>query len=339
MVYDCIPLESGGREGVGMLTIYHARGGALVKAETEMAAAEAVWIDLLNPVRAEEELIERQLGILVPTREEMAEIEVSSRLYQESGAYFMTATVLHRSETDNPESTAVTFILTAKNLVTVRYAEPRAFALYLGRAEKGDAASGSAMEVLIGLLETIIDREADIIERLQADADRLAQSIFNMKGGSGTRTRRFEVIFKQIGREGEIASKMRDSILSLGRLLTYLSQVAMGRKDAERTREQIKTASRDVQSLADHLGYLNSRITFMLDASLGLVSIEQNQIIKLFSVVAVVLLPPTLVASIYGMNFRNMPELDWFFGYPLALIVMVLSAVLPFLYFRRKGWL
>jgi magnesium transporter len=322
-----------------MLTIYHAHGAGLVKAPGALSAAEAVWIDLLNPIPAEEELVERELGIAVPTREEMAEIEVSSRLYHESGAYVMTATVLHRAETVSPESTAITFILTESKLVTVRYAEPRAFSIFLARAQKGDTPIDSAMAILLGLLETIIDREADIIERLQADADRLAQTIFDMKGGSTTRARRFEVILKQIGREGEIASKMRDSLLSLGRLLTYLSQVALRRKEAERVRAQIRTASRDVQSLADHLNYLNARITFMLDASLGLVSIEQNQIIKLFSVVAVVLLPPTLVASIYGMNFRTMPELDWTFGYPLALLLMVLSAVLPFVYFRRKGWL
>ena len=322
-----------------MLTIYHARSGGVVKAEGESAISEAVWVDLVCPSRSEELLVERHLGILVPTREEMAEIEVSSRLYQESGAHFMTATVLHRSETARPESTAITFILTQKTLVTVRYAEPRAFPIFLSRAEKGDVAAGSALAILLGLLEAIIDREADIIERLQADTDRLAHSIFYMKGGTATRTRRFDVILKQIGQAGEVASKLRDSLLSLGRLLTYLGQITAQRKDAESTREQIRMAGRDVQSLADHLGYLNSRIAFLLDASLGLVSIEQNQIIKLFSVVAVVLLPPTLVASIYGMNFRFMPELEWTYGYPLALLMMVLSAVLPFLYFRHKGWL
>lgn len=328
-----------GRESTGMLTIYHAREGGLVKVEGDDEIARAIWVDLLNPDRVEEALIERQLGVAVPTREEMAEIEVSSRLYHEAGAHFMTAMVLHRTETANPESTAITFILTDKAVVTVRYAEPRAFSMFLGRAEKGDVATDSALAILVGLLEAVIDREADIIERLQAETDRLAHTIFDMKGGSATRSRRFEVILKQIGQAGEVVSKMRDSLLSLGRLLTYLGQVATSRKDADQAREQIRTASRDVQSLADHLGYLNSRITFMLDASLGLVSIEQNQIIKLFSVVAVVLLPPTLVASIYGMNFRHMPELDWVFGYPFVLVVMVLSAVLPFLYFRRKGWL
>lgn len=320
-----------------MLTIYEARGSGLIKADP--GASSAVWIDLLNPTKEEETLVERQLGILIPTREEMSEIEVSSRLYQESGAHFMTATVLHQMDTPHPQSTAITFILTETSLVTVRYADPGAFPAFLTRAAKGDVVCVSGIAILLGLLEAIIDREADIIERLQADTDRLAQTIFEMKGGATTRSRRFDVILKQIGREAEVTSKMRDSLLSLGRLLTYLSHVAMNRKDAKTTRERIKTASRDVQSLADHLSYLSSRITFMLEASLGMVSIEQNQIIKLFSVVAVVLLPPTLVASIYGMNFRYMPELEWLFGYPAALVLMVLSAVLPFLYFRSKGWL
>lgn len=322
-----------------MLTIYHARGAGLVKSEGDAVAAPAVWIDLLNPTGDEERVVEQQLGIQVPTREEMAEIEASSRLYQESGAHFMTAMVLHQADSLHPQSTAVTFILTDTTLVTVRYAEPRAFLLFLSRAAKGDAAADTGMVVLLGLLDAIIDREADIIERLQSDTDRTAQSIFEMKGGAATRSRRFDVTLKQIGRAGEVISKTRDSLLSLGRILTYLGQVAMNRKDAKRTREQIKTANRDVQSLIGHAGYLDSRIIFMLDATLGLVSIEQNQIIKLFSVVAVVLLPPTLVASIYGMNFRYMPELEWILGYPAALLIMVLSAVLPFLYFRRKGWL
>lgn len=322
-----------------MLTIYDARGQGLGKREGDRDCGQAVWIDLLNPTREEEQLVERQLGVLIPTREEMAEIEVSSRLYQESGAHFMTAVILHQMDSPSPETMAVTFILTDNHLITVRFGDTKAFALFLGRAEKGDAPSDTAIMVLLGLLEAIIDRAADLIERLQAETEKLAQLIFEMKGGIATRTRRYDVILKQIGRAGEVLAKARESLLSLGRLLTYLAQVAMLRKDSKRAREHIRTESRDVQSLADHLGYLNARITFMLEASLGMVSIEQNQIIKLFSVVAVVLLPPTLVASIYGMNFRHMPELDWVFGYPLALILMVLSAVLPFRYFRRKGWL
>jgi magnesium transporter len=322
-----------------MLTIYDTRGHGLVRREDRGTCEHAVWIDLLNPGKEEERFVEQRLALFVPTREEMAEIEASSRLYQESGAHFMTATVLHQMDTPDPQATTITFILTENRLVTVRYAESKAFSLFLGRAAKGDAACDSAMAVLLGLLEAIIDREADLIERLQAETERLAQTIFDIRGGTATRSRRFDVILKQIGKEGVITSKARESLLSLGRVLTYLTQVALLRKETDTVRERMRTASQDVQSLSDHLNYLNARITFMLDASLGMVSIEQNEIIKVFSIAAVMLMPPTLVASIYGMNFRHMPELEWVVGYPLALATMVVSALLPFLYFRRKGWL
>lgn len=322
-----------------MLTVYDAAGQGLARRADTGVCRGAMWIDLLNPTRDEELFIEREIGLQVPTREEMAEIEVSSRLYSEHGAHFMTATVLYQVETPSPQSTAITFILTERMLITVRYAEPRAFPLFLGRAEKGDAKCDSALDVMLGLLEAIIDRAADLIERLQGETERIAQSIFDMKGGSGSHTRRFDVVLKQIGKEGEVAAKARESLISIGRVLTYLSHLAVLRKDDKRLRERIKTEARDVQSLADHLSYLNARITFLLDASLGMVSIEQNQIIKLFSVVAVMLMPPTLVASVYGMNFKYMPELDWPWGYPIALGLMILSAAVPFLFFRRRGWL
>src|SRR5258705_6632876 len=316
------------KRALGMLTIYDAKGNGLAKREGPGTLEKAVWIDLLNPTKEEEEFVEHQLGFLVPTREEMAEIETSSRLYQESGAHFMTATVLFQMDTPEPQPTPITFILTADRLLTVRYAEPKAFQLFMGRAAKGDTDCDTAVAIMLGILEAIIDREADLIERLQGETDKIAQSIFGMKGGSGTRSKRFDIILKQIGKEGEVTSKARDSLLSLWRLLTYLGQVAHDRKDTPALRERIKTESRDVQSLADPLHYMNGRITFLLDASLGLVTIEQNQIIKLFSVVAVSLKKQTLVASIYGMNFKHMPELDWQLGYPLALCIMFVSAVL-----------
>jgi magnesium transporter len=322
-----------------MLTIYEVEGQSLVRRGAPDNCAAAVWIDLVNPSSEEERDIERLIGLQVPTREEMSEIEVSSRLYQEKGAHVMTATILYHVDLPDPQATAVTFMLTDKQLITVRYAEPRSFQLFLSRAQKGDIGCHTAMAVLLGLLEAIIDREADLAERLQSETEKLAQLIFDIRGGMRTRTARYDVLLKQIGRVGEITSRLRESLLSIGRLLTYLYQVAQQRNEADGLRQRIRTEDKDVQSLSDHATYLNARITFMLDATLGMVSIEQNQIIKLFSVVAVILLPPTLIASIYGMNFHHMPELDWFWGYPMALGLMVISALLPYLYFRSKGWM
>jgi magnesium transporter len=322
-----------------MLTIYDARGQSFERRTDPDNCDAAVWIDLVSPTRAEEQAIEQMLGIELPTREEMREIEVSSRLYQENGAHYLTAMLIHMVDTPDPQSTDVTFILTDKRLVTIRYADMKAFPLYLTRAEKGDARADGPMQILLGLLEAAIDREASLIARLQHDMEKLGVSIFDMKGGSGSRTRRFDVALKRIGKEGEVTAKIRESLHQVGRLITYLGQVATQRGDDEITKTRIATEARDIASLADQVGFLQSRITFMLDASLGMVSIEQNQIIKLFSVAAVMLMPPTLVASIYGMNFKHMPELEFAYGYPMALGLMVVSALLPYLYFRRRGWL
>jgi magnesium transporter len=325
-----------------MLTRYDAADGALTKHEGAGAFAPGtVWIDLLNPTKDEDAVVEQALGIAVPTREEMAEIEASSRLYQEGGAHYMTAIVLYQPDppAEAAIATPVTFILSGHRLVTVRYAEPRALKIFLNRVQKKDAPCMSGVAVLVGLLEAIIDREADRVERIQSEVDKLSQTIFGIKGGDRTRSLRFDVNIRAIGREGELTSRSRESLLTLGRLLTYLAHVMSERGDDKVLKARVKTANRDVQSLADHIGYLSTKITFLLDATLGMINNEQNTIIKIFSVLAVVLLPPTLVATIYGMNFKHMPELDWFYGYPMALVLMVVAAVLPWYYFRRKGWL
>jgi magnesium transporter len=323
-----------------MLTVYENRSGALQRQKGKPRITEqAVWVDLLNPTPEEEGQIERALRLDVPTREEQQEIEVSSRLYQENGAYFMTATLLYQPDQGEPRTTPVTFILKGQRLITLRYAEPRAFSIYIARCNRAETDLTTGSAVLIGLLETIIDRLADFIERIQAEVEGLSHSIFEIKGGAASRQRRFDVLLRAIGREGEITSKARESAHAFGRLLTFLVHAANERKEVKPLQARIRTAARDVTSLTDHSTFLASKIVFLLDATLGMVNIQQNDIIKIFSVAAVVFLPPTLIASIYGMNFHHMPELDWWFSYPLALALMVLAAALPYLYFKRRGWL
>jgi magnesium transporter len=323
-----------------MLTVYEARSGVLRPQKGEPRITEqTAWIDLLNPTPEEEVEVERALKFDVPTREEQQEIEASSRLYQEDGAYFMTATLLYQPEQGEPRVTPVTFILAGQRLVTVRYAQPRAFAIYVARCNRAETDLKSGAAVLIGLLETIVDRLADFIERIQAEVEGLSHSIFEIRGGAASRQRRFDVMLRAIGHEGEITSKARESAHSLGRLLTFLVHATNERKEVKPLQARVRTAARDVNSLTDHVTYLSGKIIFLLDATLGMINIQQNDIIKIFSVAAVVFLPPTLIASIYGMNFDFMPELKWLVGYPFALILMVLSGVLPYLYFKRRGWM
>jgi magnesium transporter len=325
-----------------MLFVYVPRGNSLERSGVEESGVipdGTVWFDLVSPTLAEDKMLERALGIAVPTREEMQEIEISSRLYTENGARYMTATLMCQSDTATPKTTPVTFILAGHKLVTVRYDEPRPFTLVTNKLARSCPQSVSGETIMMDLLDAVIDRAADILERAAADIDRVSHDIFEPEGRRVDRTKTYRYILRTIGRKGDLTSKVRESLVSIGRLVLFLANEADGLKWPKEMRSQLKTMQRDVQSLSDHASYLGNKITFLLDAMLGVMSVEQNNIIKIFSIAAVVLLPPTLVATIYGMNFKNMPELGWEFGYPMALILMVVAAVLPYYWFKWKKWL
>lgn len=301
---------------------------------------KVVWADLFKPTNEEETVIEDWIGVDIPTREEMEEIEISSRLYTEKGAFVMTATLPAQADGDYPVMSPVTFVLAGNKLVTVRYHEPRAFHTFPMRAEKADIGCTSGETILIALLEAIVDRLADVLERASREVIEISHDIFHPGAKKASkRDRDFQLILRRIGRKEDLVSKIQDSLLTLQRLSGFLGQVTLQRKNEKEVRARVKTLSRDVSSLTDHVTFLSQKIIFLLDATLGMINIEQNGIIKIVSVAAVVFLPPTLVASIYGMNFDVMPELKWLLGYPLALCLMAVSAVLPFWFFRRKGWL
>jgi magnesium transporter len=326
-----------------MLSVFVPAETSLKKAATVNLAAlpdNAVWIDLVKPTSAEDHAVERLAGIAVPTREDMQEIEISSRLYIENGARYMTATLMCSSDSENPRTTAVTFILSGHRLVTVRYDAPKPFILVENKLARACAPGITGEMVLMELLDAVIDRNADILERAGGDMDTISHDIFEPDGAGRTgHAKRYSDILIAIGRKGDLTSKVRESLVSVGRVVTFVAASVDGVKWSKDMREQLKTMQRDVISLTDHASFLSNKITFVLDAMLGVVNLEQNNIIKLFSVMAVVLMPPTLIASIYGMNFKIMPELEWTHGYPIALIMMVLAAVLPYLFFTWKKWL
>ncbi|CAL75994.1 putative magnesium/cobalt transport protein [Bradyrhizobium sp. ORS 278] len=325
-----------------MFSVFVPSDQALKKAEITDPAAlpdNAVWVDLFNPSGAEDRAVEKLSGIAVPTREDMQEIEISSRLYIENGARYMTATLMCHSDTDMPRTTAVTFILAGHRLVTVRYDQPRPFAVVEAKLARSCAPGITGEMVLMELLDAVIDRCADILERVGADIDQVSHEIFEPNNERHGHAKQYSQILIAIGRKGDLTSKVRESLVSIGRLVTFLSAVVEGVKWSKDMREQLKTMQRDVASLTDHASYLAGKITFVLDAMLGVVNLEQNNIIKLFSVMAVVLMPPTLIASIYGMNFKNMPELEWAHGYPMALVLMLICAIVPYYIFKLKKWL
>ena len=323
-----------------MIRAYAAQNGRLRGIENPLAnLGEAVWIDLLSPTRDEETTVEAALGVSIPTRDEMEEIEVSSRLYLDQGAAFMTAILPAQTDSANVLVAPVTFVLTADRLVTVRYHDPRVFHTFPQRAEKASIAGSQCHFVLIGLLEAIVERLADVLERAARDIDGISRNVFERNGAPPGATRDFQKILEAVGAKGDLLSHVRDSLVTFERLFGFFSQTITPRGSDAAGRARVKSLVRDGRSLSTHASFLSQKNTFLLDATLGMINIEQNAIIKMFSVAAVVLLPPTLVASIYGMNFVHMPELRWLLGYPGALVVMALSAVVPFWYSRRRGWL
>jgi magnesium transporter len=334
-----------------MLSAYGTEKDHLIEhpvgASTATLAA-CVWLDLVEPTDAEEAAVEAALGIDIPTRGELAEIEASSRLYQDDGAAFMTANLIRRGEDDRPESSPVTFIIKDNQLVTIRYHHPQAFPVYVKQAMKPQTTAMTGWGILISLIEAVVDRGADHLERVSAIVDETSKQVFDtsflrpQKAMKRRKPKNLELLLGKVGEEGDFTSKMRESLVSLGRMAAFMQAVIdqmKVTKDVRENKARLKVVQRDIISLSDHAGFLSGKISFLLDAVLGMISIEQNGIIKIFSIASVVFLPPTLVASMYGMNFHDMQELGWNFGYPYALILMILSALLPLYYFRRKGWL
>jgi len=323
-----------------MIRGYTARDGRLHAVEDVMQNFDGVvWIDLSNPTSEEEAMIEARLTVGIPTREDMEEIEISSRIYYEEGNAFMTATVPAKTETDDLLMSPVTFVLTQERLITIRYHEPRAFQTFPQRAEKANLGCTNGQAVLVALLEAIIDRLADVLERVQRDIEAISRNIFQRPGAKPPKSPDLQKMLQEIGRKGDLTSNVRESLFTLHRVATFLGQMVIQQRSDKEIRARVKTLSRDADSLTDHSSSLSQKVTFLLDATLGMISIEQSSIIKIFSVAAAVFLPPTLIASVYGMNFDLMPELSWRFGYPFAFVIMVLSAILPYWYFKRRGWL
>jgi magnesium transporter len=323
-----------------MLTVYLAEEGRLRPSEGgAVDAPEASWIDLFSPTAEEAERVARVLGIALPTREDMEEIEISSRLYLDSGAAFMTATLPSATHSDDLELAPVTFVLTRERLVTIRYHAPRPFKVVPAHANRGALSCCNGAFVLVALLEAQIDRLADVLERASSEFTEISSAVFQ-RGEPGKRhVSDFREVLRAIGRKGDLTSNITECLASLERMFGFLGDISDRYTTDSGLLTRIRTLSHDCRSLIQYADSLTNKIGFLLEATLGLINIEQNAIIKIFSVAAVVFLPPTLIASIYGMNFKIMPELDWPLGYVFAIALMVASAVLPFWYFKRRRWL
>lgn len=309
----------------------------------------AVWIDVCEPTAEEERVLEAALGVDVPTRDEMQAIELSSRLYREGDVLYMTGTVLTNVHIERPASSAVTFILMPEQLVTLRYETPLAFQAFRMRREANPKSYRTSYDILAGIIDAIIERIADILEAVGVNLDHISGEVFN--AGHNQRTigssvavrpskvaqRDFLEVLRRIGMNSDLVSRTRESLVSFSRLVAFFREAQKDTVTAREALTHTKTVAVDLSSLSEHATFLATKVSFVLDATLGMINNEQNRIVKIVSIAAVVFLPPTLVASIYGMNFELIPELKWTGGYPFAIALMIISAVLPYFWFKRKG--
>jgi magnesium transporter len=315
--------------------------GSIVDPKLEKIPDQATWIDLEEPTREEEALVERCITVDVPTQDEMAEIEPSSRLYEQDGALYMTVSVLFGVEEGVPTSTPISFVLVKNRLVTIRYATPKPVRAFDDHARRDPALVADAATALVRLLDAIIDRLADELEGVGAEIERLSSEIF-LKEIEDRRipADKLTRLLTSIGRAQTLVSKIRYTGVSTNRMLSFLAgSKRLHEAMHEDSRNHIASLTTDVTSLSEHATFLTDNLTFLLDASLGLISIEQNAAMKLFSWAAIIFLPPTLIAGIYGMNFHHLPELSWHYGYPMALGLMLASGLGPYLYFKKRGWI
>jgi magnesium transporter len=322
-----------------MLTLYQPQNGGLKGTVSGAGGAivrDAVWFDLLEPSEEERNSLSTLIGVKLPSRADMEEIEISSHLYQEGRAVYMTALLLANSESDHPVADAVTFVLTHENLVTLRYVDPTAFRLFAARCDRGNVPVQSPEGLQLLILDAIVDRLADILERLGSDIEAISRQIFSPETIGTLDTRAYQTILGTLGRKNDLTGKLRESLLSISRLLSFFTQHVDERADKD-VRVRTQSLARDLQSLQDHSSYLAGKLNYLLEATLGMINIDQNNIIKMMSIAATVFLPPTLIASI--LNFKYMPSLASPWGYPLSVVLMLGSAIVPYLWFKRRGWL
>lgn len=301
-------------------------------------ASPVLWVDLFDPSPEEAERVARDYQVRVPSRESLQEIETSSRLRAEGRTLYASMPLAARDDRAGYMPVPLGFILTPQLLVTVRYSELHAFT---AAAERAAAETPCSAALFVVLVEGLVDFGADTLENLNASlASVSARAFARHASGRGRRRRIAQALHEsldEVGAAGDHLSRVRESLLGLQRISGFVADLTTEWFPQD-LRVRLQTARQDLQSLVDYEGHLFAKAQFLLDAILGLISTEQNEIFKVLTIVSVVGVPPTLIASLYGMNFHTMPELGWRYGYAYGLALIALSTVLPILWFKRRGW-
>jgi magnesium transporter len=329
-----------------MMHLYSVRNGGLETLESAKPGegpGDAMWIDLCEPSDEEEAATEKLLGVDIPTREELQQIEESSRIYEAGGSLFMTGVIIAGISHKRPFRSEVGFVLTPEHLVTIRYADPLPFKTFAQKCSRKPDDHGSSDLLFVSLVEEIVERIADVLEKITGELDNVAGDVFSEEGVAardrGDKPRiDLQAVVRRLWRASALLGKLRESLLTFNRILSFFRKSEENWLKEE-AKARAESQQRDIDSLTEYAQHLTAQIGHLQDGTFNLINIEQNRVIKVFSIAAVLFLPPTLVATVYGMNFKFMPEVNWLLGYPFAIAMMVLSAFLPFYWFKRNGWL
>ena len=309
----------------------HSRLTRLELEEENDKLTTSVWVDLIEPEEGERDRVQCELGQSLATRPELEDIEASARFFEDEDGLHIHSFFFYEDADDHAGNSTVAFTIREGRLYTLRERELPAFRLYRMRARNQTLIDGNAFELLLDLFETKIEQLADEIENIYSALEKLSRVI--MEGQQGEE---YDQALSRLAELEDIGWKVRLCLMDTQRALNFL--VRKARLPGNQL-EQAREILRDIESLLPHNESLFQKVNFLMQAAMGFINIEQNRIIKIFSVVSVVFLPPTLVASSYGMNFEFMPELKWSFGYPAAIGLMILAGLAPYLYFKRKNWL
>jgi magnesium transporter len=301
---------------------------------------EIIWVDLLNPSDEEKQFVEQHLKIRVPSEKSLSEIEASSRLIFDHNTLYLSSPTVRVDEQKEAHLTSIGFIIGPRVLVTVRFWPLPTFDQVAERV-KSETDLENGMCVFTTLLESMVDRGADVLEHLGARTDTLSRSVF--KGGlvqskrPVRSSRRMREALEDVGALADRLSKARDVLLNVGRIASFAEEIGSDWVTTA-SRKRLEAISKDVASLSDYETRLSDKIQLLLDAVLGFINIQQNDLFKILTIVSIVGVPPTILVGVWGMNFKAMPELNWTFGYPLALLAIVASGLLPLIWFKRRGW-
>jgi magnesium transporter len=326
-----------------VLTAYACDGSALHRIDQPAAESlrDAFWIDLVTPTDAEMAQVRAATGLTIPTRDSLSEIESSSRLGVHDGVMTLSMPLVSRLD-DAPRPLPGGFILAPDRFITIRFAPSRVFDSFAARELGARFPRRSSAHLLVGLLEAIVDRHADALEEVRAELDTISHRVFRERqlqlGGSKHEDRMLRETLGGIGRTGDLLSFIRDSQVSAGRMVPFVQATAKEWLPADLA-PRLTALSQDIASLNDFEAHLNNKLQFLLDATLGFINIAQNNVMKVLTVASVVGIPPVLIAGIYGMNFKNMPELNWPWGYAYGLAVILVSALVPLAWFKLRDWI